>query len=203
MAPYEYIKSEIITGNFAPGSIFEEANVAKKLNVSRTPVREAVLKLCSEGYLTIIPRKGTLVSNISINDIKEVYEFRIILEGEGIKNIKNVNKSLLIEWKNYFTNLLSDNLKEENDDPLLDLDKKFHLDLINMLNNKLIPNELSLLMDKSRRIRYLSNKKSDERFKESINEHLDIINSLLDNNLEESSQNMVSHLKKSLEGYNF
>lgn len=201
MSPYEYIKQLIITAKYAPGEVFDESKIAKELNCSRTPVREAVLKLCEEGYLTIIPRKGTLVSSISMTDILDVYDFRRVLECECLKNITSINLEILNKWKEYYTNLLSDQYSEENTQE--DEDKQFHLDLISFKNNKLMTNELAKLMDKSSRIRYLSNIKNKNRYIESINEHLDIINALLKNDFLLSSKMMEKHLKKSLEGYNF
>lgn len=201
MSPYEYIKQLIITAKYAPGEVFDESKIAKELNCSRTPVREAVLKLCEEGYLTIIPRKGTLVSSISMTDIQDVYDFRMVLECECLKNITSTNIEILNKWKEYYTNLLSNIVNEDNTQE--DEDKQFHLDLISFKNNKLMTHELEKLMDKSSRIRYLSNIKNKGRYTESINEHLDIINALLNNDYLLSSKMMEKHLKKSLEGYNF
>ncbi len=201
MTPYEYIKKEIILGNLEPGSVFDEIKIAEALKVSRTPVREAVLKLAGEGYLTIIPRKGTLVSNISIKDIKEVYEARIIIECGSIKEITNINSEILYKWKSYYNNLLEKNIKED-EDVLNDIDKEFHLDISNFLSNKIIQKEVENLMDKSARIRYLSNKTNKGRYIESINEHLIIIDALIENDLEKCAELMKEHLISSLRGYN-
>ncbi len=201
MTPYEYIKKEIILGNLEPGSVFDEIKIAEALKVSRTPVREAVLKLAGEGYLTIIPRKGTLVSNISIKDIKEVYEARIIIECGSIKEITNINSEILYKWKSYYNNLLEKNIKED-EDVLNDIDKEFHLDISNFLSNKIIQKEVENLMDKSARIRYLSNKTNKGRYIESINEHLTIIDALIENDLEKCAELMKEHLISSLRGYN-
>lgn len=201
MTPYEYIKKEIILGNLEPGSVFDEIKIAETLKVSRTPVREAVLKLAGEGYLTIIPRKGTLVSNISIKDIKEVYEARIIIECGSIKEITNIDNDILYKWKSYYNNLLEKNIKED-EDVLNDIDKEFHLDISNFLSNKIIQKEIENLMDKSARIRYLSNKTNKGRYIESINEHLKIIDALIENDLEKCRELMKEHLISSLRGYN-
>ncbi len=201
MTPYEYIKKEIILGDLEPGSVFDEIKIAEALKVSRTPVREAVLKLAGEGYLTIIPRKGTLVSNISIKDIKEVYEARIVIECGSIKEITNINSEILYKWKSYYNNLLEKNIKED-EDVLNDIDKEFHLDISGFLSNKIIQKEIENLMDKSARIRYLSNKTNKGRYIESINEHLIIIDALIENDMEKCAELMKEHLISSLRGYN-
>lgn len=206
MAPYDYIKKEIILGNFEAGSIFDEAKVAKELNLSRTPVREAVLRLQSEGYLTIIPRKGTLVSNISITDIKEVYQYRMILECNAIKELDNINIDLLNSWKIYFNKLINEDYTNlvlpVEKDSIDDIDKLFHLSIIGLLNNKLINKEETLLMDKSARIRYVSNKNNNKRYIDSLNEHISIIDALLNKDLDKASKLMKEHLLNSLRGYN-
>lgn len=206
MSPYDYIKKEIILAHLEAGSVFDEQEVAKQLNVSRTPVREAVLRLASEGYLTIIPRKGTLVSNISLRDIKEVYEFRIILECASINEIKNIDKSKLEYWKNYFNKaiLKAQNLNEYSTDELEneDSDKLFHEDIISFLDNKLVSKEITLLMDKSARIRYTSNIKNINRYIESLKEHIAIIDALIRDDKSSAQKLMKEHLLSSLRGYN-
>ena len=67
---YELLKSEIVSGKRKPGEIFEEKRFAAQLGVSRTPVREAVLRLAREGLLVVMPRRGTVISNISMENIR-------------------------------------------------------------------------------------------------------------------------------------
>ncbi len=206
MSPYDYIKKEIILAHLEAGSVFDEQEIAKQLNVSRTPVREAVLRLASEGYLTIIPRKGTLVSNISLRDIKEVYEFRIILECASINEIKHIDKSKLEYWKDYFNKaiLKVQDLNEYSTDELEneDSDKLFHEDIISFLDNKLVSKEITLLMDKSARIRYTSNIKNINRYIESLKEHIAIIDALIKDDKSSAQKLMKEHLLSSLRGYN-
>lgn len=203
MDAYSYIKKEIITGNLLPGSIFNEADIISKLKVSRTPVREAVLKLKEEGYLTIIPRKGTIISNISFSDVNQVYEYRLMLEPEiCYKAAKIMDKSLCIKWKNYFNNLL---LGKKSKPPVLDedddIDKLFHLSISQSLNNNLINKEIAHLMDLSQRIRFLSNKQNEQRYIASLKEHISILDAIIkcDSNL--AREMMQNHLKNTVEGY--
>lgn len=203
MDAYSYIKKEIITGNLLPGSIFNEADIISKLKVSRTPVREAVLKLKDEGYLTIIPRKGTIVSNISFSDVNQVYEYRLMLEPEiCYKAATIMDKNLCIKWKNYFNNLLlgkkSKPPVEDEDD---DIDKLFHLSISQSLNNNLINKEIAHLMDLSQRIRFLSNKQNEQRYIASLKEHINILDAIIECDSNLASEMMQNHLKNTVEGY--
>ena len=76
----ENIRQAIIDGTFSPGERLMEIQLADEMGVSRTPVREAIRKLEQEGFVVMIPRRGTYVADISIKDITEIYEIRISLD---------------------------------------------------------------------------------------------------------------------------
>jgi DNA-binding GntR family transcriptional regulator len=77
---YQRLREEIIRGDLAPGALVREDEITQRIGVGRTPVREAIQHLRREGYLTILPRRGTLVSEISITDLAAIYEVRARLE---------------------------------------------------------------------------------------------------------------------------
>jgi DNA-binding GntR family transcriptional regulator len=77
----ENIRDAIISGSLKAGSKVSEPELAERYGISRTPVREAFRQLESEGYLTVIPRRGALVSQFSQKDVYEFYAIKSILEG--------------------------------------------------------------------------------------------------------------------------
>ncbi|WP_352420299.1 GntR family transcriptional regulator [Proteiniborus sp.] len=78
---FESIREAILDGRLKPGERVMEVQLAEKLGVSRTPVREAIRKLELEGLLVMEPRKGAYVADISLNDVVDVLEIRSSLEG--------------------------------------------------------------------------------------------------------------------------
>jgi len=76
----ETLRTAIIEGVLKPGERLMEIQVSEELGVSRTPVREAIRKLELEGFVVMIPRRGTYVSDLSIKDINEVFEVRTALD---------------------------------------------------------------------------------------------------------------------------
>ena len=82
---YVQLREEIITAALAPGTLLREEQITGRLGLGRTPVREAVQRLRREGYVTILPRRGTLVSEISITDLAAIYEVRTRLESWGAR----------------------------------------------------------------------------------------------------------------------
>lgn len=77
---YEAIKQRILDGRYQPHEYIREASVAGELDVSRTPVREALRELVSEGWLEAIPHHGARVSAWTEKDAQEVFEIRLLLE---------------------------------------------------------------------------------------------------------------------------
>ncbi len=77
----ETIREAILQGNLKPGEKVAEPELAERFGISRTPIREAFRQLESEGYLTVIPRKGAVVAALSEKDVEEFYAVKSILEG--------------------------------------------------------------------------------------------------------------------------
>lgn len=77
----ETIRDAILTGALRPGEKVAEPDLAERFGISRTPIREAFRQLESEGYLTVIPRKGAVVTSFSPKDVEEFYAIKSILEG--------------------------------------------------------------------------------------------------------------------------
>lgn len=82
---YEYLRKQILNGDFIAGTLFSDGEVAKAFNVSRTPVREAVQKLEAEGFVVRIPQKGNIVQGLSLIDVAHIYSVRKALETLAIR----------------------------------------------------------------------------------------------------------------------
>ena len=77
---YDFIKGKIISGELALLSPIYEADLQKEIGASRTPVREAILRLRDSGFIYIFPNNATLVSEISLDLINEIYDTRFANE---------------------------------------------------------------------------------------------------------------------------
>ncbi len=79
---YGRIRNRIVTCSLEPGRAFIEADLAQELEMSKTPVREALLRLQMEGFVQTIPRRGYMVTPIHLSDIDDLFRFRSLIEGE-------------------------------------------------------------------------------------------------------------------------
>jgi DNA-binding GntR family transcriptional regulator len=84
----EYIRAQIIAGRLAPGQRLNEAGLSETLNVSRSPLREALLILERENLVVNIPRKGTYVTPMSEENMEMIYQVMEMVELYAIQNLK-------------------------------------------------------------------------------------------------------------------
>lgn len=78
---YEYLRRAIINGDFEVGSALREIDISTSLGVSKTPVREAFVRLQKDRFVELIPYRGAIVAGYSRRDLREVYEMRELVEG--------------------------------------------------------------------------------------------------------------------------
>lgn len=84
---YEYLKSAVLSGRFIPGERLTEEHLAREMGISRTPVREALRKLESEGLIKALETRGFIVSRDSRKEVEEVFDIRAVLEGFALRVI--------------------------------------------------------------------------------------------------------------------
>ena len=123
---YEYLREQMRTGNILPGSVIDMEETSKKLGVSKTPLRDALLQLEMEGFVSILPRRKVVVNELSIQDIKDYYE--IIGALESVALLAAFDRLGDAEVKNLAK--LNDEMKEaieiDNFDLYYDKNLKFH-----------------------------------------------------------------------------
>ena len=84
---YETIKDGILSGKLAVGKRYNELGLARELGISRTPIREALLKLAAENFVVFHPRKGVSINYFSKKDIEDLFELRQVIEETTMSKI--------------------------------------------------------------------------------------------------------------------
>ncbi len=79
-AAYRHLKRLILSATLSPDTVIDEKLVAAELGMSRTPVRQATSRLAAEGFVRVLPQRGTLVAQLSVSDIEQVYLLRSLVE---------------------------------------------------------------------------------------------------------------------------
>lgn len=168
---FNTLRQAILKGELKPGERLMEIQLANKLGVSRTPVREAIRKLELEGLVLMIPRKGAEVAEITRQDMEDVLEVRTALEELAVKDacdhITDAQLSELKKASNEFKKAL---LESKDLVTCADADMHFHDVILSATNNRRLIQMLNNLSEQMYRYRmeYL---KDERTHKTLIEEH--------------------------------
>jgi DNA-binding GntR family transcriptional regulator len=150
---YAWTKSRVLTGELSGGEILTEGQVAEAVGVSRTPVREAFLRLEAEGLLRLHPRRGALVVPVSSREVAEVVEARVLVERFAAAKVIATGRAR--EVADAMASVLREqrDLAGTDDAHLLSaLDRRFHATLVAAAGNSLVSALYDRLADRQVRI---------------------------------------------------
>jgi DNA-binding GntR family transcriptional regulator len=194
IAVYGKIKGRIINGSLAPGTPINENDFAQNLNVSKTPIREALRQLEREGLVENIPGRGSAVSHITFQDIRDIFETREIIECGAAKRAALINDVNGVKAKRKELEMYSqdwDEAKELNWGPVEDI----HLFIIKSLGNqKLVETYLGLLDHIKRMRKHFGGRFTRSRFNKLVVEHLEILDAIIEGNGDRAELAVQNHL---------
>ncbi len=193
---YDAILKSILSNEMHPDEIYNEVMLAKDLGISRTPVREALLELSVQGLVTFLPRKGIVVNRLTENDVEEIFEIRRAIDSTAVEKIASVDPPPDIR-------LLQKSLKEQKDAvkkndywKYLRADRDFHVTLAELTGNK----RLVVIAENIRNMVHLMGIQALElpgRTKEVIDEHMRILDAIVQRKPQQAREAIVDHLIKS------
>lgn len=193
---YRLIRRAIVSAQLMPGQIINEPDVAGTMSVSRTPVREALLRLQREGLVEIRPQAGTFVTSI---DWARVEEGMIVREALEVRAITTTVASLSSD---VIDQLLDDTAEmqmacdAEDLDLFTTADDRFHRHLLNASGYRHIPSIIEEANGHLDRVRSLC-RQMPQRMPQAIEEHQAIIERLKDRDATNSARAMNAHLQSS------
>lgn len=150
---YGWTKQKLLEGSFEAGQLLSEGEVAEALGMSRTPVREAFLRLAGEGLLRLYPKRGALVVPVSAQEMFDALEARMTLERFAAEKViaSNLHRRTAREMERLL--LEAQGLGPGVDaSELSDLDRRFHTVLVEAADNQIVSEWYSSLRDRLLRI---------------------------------------------------
>ncbi|WP_195340562.1 GntR family transcriptional regulator [Fusobacterium sp. 1001295B_180824_G3] len=186
------LRKAIFSGDIKAGEELSLTDVANKLNVSRTPVREAFQILESENLLELRMNKGAIVKCIDDNFFKDYYEVRILLETKAIE--KAINNNIDVSYLEKIHNDFERNIESSTEEDYKKYNQNFHFYIWKNANNeKLFSILLSLWNGPSFQIIGKRNYVND-----SLEEHKEIIEAIKEKNIKKAISCVETHLNTSL-----
>jgi DNA-binding GntR family transcriptional regulator len=193
----DYVKNQVLTGAFPGGELISEGEVAAALGMSRTPVREAFLRLEAEGLLRLYPQRGALVVPVSWEETRAVIEARLVLEhfaaskviGRGPATCTAVFERLSAELQRQRDAAASPDWPE-----FLDADRAFHSITLEESGNAIMSAFYSSLRDRQMRMIGESVIRDRQRMTTIMDEHRGIAEALRDGDLQRTREAVQTHL---------
>ncbi|WP_455048144.1 GntR family transcriptional regulator [Mitsuokella sp.] len=200
----ESLRDAIRKGILKPGQRIMEIKLAEELGVSRTPVREAIRKLELEGYVVMMPRRGTYVADMSIRDINEIFEIRTALEslsnGLAAEHITEDElehlQRLLVVIGGYIKEYEDGPDREAAMDKIVKTDIEFHDLLYHAARNNRLVDIISNLRDQLTRFRTLS-MSYPGRLEATLDEHREIVETIANGDGRAARKAAVHHMENS------
>jgi DNA-binding GntR family transcriptional regulator len=197
---YKAIKTKIIEGILFPLSDISEDDLVQELQISRTPVREAIQQLCKEGFVYIYPRKGTIVTEVTQDLIQEIYHMRELNEPFLSQQACTlIPEKWLLEKKKAFesppANLNGEKLRRY----FIAHDMDLHSNLLNYCRNRFLQNIMCVVYDHNHRIRIKVSNPKGNVVDKSIEEHIAILDAFLAHDRKKIEQMAIEHIRNSRE----
>ena len=174
---YDELRSRLSNCSYVPGTFLSERQLAAELGMRKTPVKAALERLEMEGFITVSPQSGIVVRELGDDEIADIYEIRIALEGYAVKRITNsITKPQLERWEATLTALGQiANQPEKNRLKVVELDEEFHSLPIQFLGNRQILQTMQQLSVKNKMVINSVFSLLPDRAGQSLQEHRQIV----------------------------
>jgi DNA-binding GntR family transcriptional regulator len=196
---YRALRQDILTLALPPGRMLVESQLARRFRVSKTPVREALALLDQEGLVEIMPRRGILVTAITVRDVREMFELRMALEGAAAQlaatRITGAEFERLEALVRQSREALADAPAVRPTDRkvlkrLLDTNREFHLTIARTSGNARLVRLVERTLDDMMRLIAIGYE---------IGEHVEILAALRTGDGEQARAMMINHVRTTLE----
>lgn len=193
---YESIKEMILNGTLPPLSDVSEKKLQEQLQCSRTPVHEAIKQLETENLVITFPRKGTFITDVTIEMVRDLYETRLLVEPFITRQAVTIASR---EWlEDLRSRLMEENPMETREDILavMRLDTELHSGIAALCENLYLRNTLRIVYEHDRRIR-LKTERNVAQIRFSQKEHIHLLDTMLSGDADETERLSREHVEHS------
>ncbi|RME48678.1 MAG: GntR family transcriptional regulator [Caldilineae bacterium] len=190
---YRQIKEKIITVQLPPGSLIREADLMAELGLGRTPIREALKKIQAENLVTVVPRRGMFVTDITITDLQQIYEVRVELERLCARL---ATERITPEQRAAMRELVAamQTAHPADKEHLITLDRRFHHLLAEATGNKFLKTEFEHFYNLSLRIWHLALNRLQGADLD-LSAHAEILSAIEAGDAERAARRMQAHIR--------
>jgi len=142
---YEYLREALRIGKIKPGMFISINQVVKELGMSRTPLRDALLQLQSEGFVTFLPQRGILINNLNDNDLEDIYEMLGALDSRALLSVCDKMGSKEVSRMKKINERMLRVIDKKEFNRYFELNRDFHDVYLDLSDNKPLLNHVNIL----------------------------------------------------------
>ena len=192
---YEDLKSLLLKGTYSPGDFLTEGELARRLRMSKTPVRTALTRLEMDGFVTVSPQQGIVVRESSIHEVMDLFDIRMALETFVVRRLATTITPAQIAQLKANLEAQAKAVRERDNLEATRLDTEFHLLLCEFAGNREIRDVMERLRGKLHRIILGIQNKNPERISDGWREHEAIAEAVIQGRGEQAAQRVTQHLE--------
>ena len=197
---YQVIKEAILYRRLKVGEIYSQDNICNQLNISRTPVREALLELSKEGYVSFLRGKGIMVTPIESKEATDIVELRKILEIAGCRlAAERATQEQMDEIKKHLCSMEYGITQNDGPEELYKVDRRFHRSIFLAAGNTWLLDTVEKCRDHYLRVESQTAFNTREMCQEVLKEHYEIYHAICARNEDEAVRAMTIHLDRTCE----
>jgi DNA-binding GntR family transcriptional regulator len=190
------LRERIFAGEWPPGTFLDEVRLAEEMRISRTPLREALKVLAAEGLVTMKVRRGAYVTEVSEQDLAEVYHLLALLESDAAGVVaQKATPAQLRELQKLHEELEA---AVKNRDKFFAINERFHMRLLEIAGNKW-RNQMVADLRKVMKLNRQNSLLKSGRIEESLAEHAAVMEALVRRDARSAMQRMQDHFSNGLE----
>ncbi|MBV9022472.1 MAG: GntR family transcriptional regulator [Streptomycetaceae bacterium] len=192
---YTHVKQAVLERRYEGGALLTEGDLAEAVGVSRTPVREGLLRLEAEGLIKLYPKKGALVLPVSAQEIADVVETRLLVEEHAIRKVIPISPQLLCRLEE----LLEEHEEHARTGDLAAAavtDRCFHAEIVRAAGNAILSHLYEQLRDRQLRMGVQVMHADPGRVAKNIAEHAELLAALRSGDADEAAAMVHRHVSR-------
>jgi DNA-binding GntR family transcriptional regulator len=192
-ATFQTLKALLVEGKIVPGSKLNERELAERLNVSRTPIREAIRRLAADGLVELIANRGAIAVQLNIDDV--IHTFDVIAELEGYSGelaAKNISDSTLSELEALQYEMMASYARRDLSS-YYKLNLQIHRLINQAANNPVLASLFSQVNSRIEALRFRSNQ-DGVKWEKAVEEHQEMLDALKARDSARMRKVMITHV---------
>lgn len=203
---YEQLRNDIMSGSLMPGEKLKLNALKSRYSVSVNTLRETLMRLVSDGFVVVEEQKGFKVKPVSVSDLEELIELRVVLETLGLrKSFANTQGGNPVEWKarlisaHYRLSCMEKLMMEDESVNVSEwekVDREFHMAIVSSCGSEQLIRYHASVLEQFMRYQLLALKKRPFRGQEVADEHRSLLDYLVNDEIDAALDALEAHIRK-------